>query len=47
MLSNKSSNSLSYIITNGCKNPKIKFLMHFDPVTMISDLSGGLQDRPL
>ena len=47
MLSNKSSNSLSYIITNDCKNSNIKFLMHFDPVTAVSDLSGGLQDRPL
>ena len=36
MLSNK-SNSLSYMITDGSKNRKNKFLMYFDPVTRVSD----------
>ena len=39
MLSNK-SNICSYMITDGSKNPKNKFLMHFDPVTTVSDLDG-------
>ena len=46
MLSNK-SNPLSHMITNGSKNQKNYFLMYFEPVTRVSDLSGGLQDIPL
>ena len=40
MLSNK-QNPLSYMITNDSKNKK-KVLIHFESVTMVSDLSDGL-----
>ena len=43
----KRSNPLSYMKTNGSKSPKNYFLMHFDPVTRVADLSDGLQDSPL
>ena len=36
------SNPLSCMITNGSKNQK-KFLMYFDPVARVSDLSDGLK----
>ena len=37
MLSNK-SNTLNYMIMDGIKNPKNKFLLHFDLITKHSDL---------
>ena len=46
MISNK-SNPLSHMIINGSKNQKKYFLMHLEPVTRVSDLSGRLQDIPL
>ena len=41
------SNPLNYMATNGSKNPKNLFLMHFVSITRVSDLSDGVQDTPL
>ena len=45
MLSN-TSNTLSYMIIDGSKIQKRKFLMHFDPDTRVFDLD-GIQDTCL